>query len=282
MLTRSRPDEEVASRLPQDRLLIGDASHPETLAQAFEGVGRVVYTAGGMFPAASEREPNRDAELTLSPVRAVLETLRSRPGVSLAYLSSGGTVYGDPARVPVSEDEPVRPHGAYGALHLRCEEEVLRACREDGLQARILRCSTVYGERQRPDRGQGVIATFLSHIERGEPIELFGDGSTIRDYLYVGDLARIILALLERQDGPTVLNVGSGEGTSLLEILRLIEAEVGRKATVVRHGEREFDVHQIILDVTRLRRLVEIKLTPLAEGIGKTRRWLAKFASEPM
>jgi UDP-glucose 4-epimerase len=280
VLTRSRPERQVDSRLPDGNLLVSDAAERETLEAALEGVDRVVYAAGGLLPAASEREPQRDAELTLAPLRTVLAALRRRSEVSFLYLSSGGTVYGDPKRIPVGEDESTRPRGVYGRLHVRCEREILDEVHEHGLRARILRCSTVYGEGQQPDRGQGVIATFVGRIEQGKPIELFGDGNTIRDYLYVGDLAAIIATLLNCEDDAQVLNVGSGEGTSLLEILRLVEAELGREAEVIHHAEREFEVHRIVLDVSRLRELVTVETTPLVEGIRRTHRWLAAAASE--
>jgi UDP-glucose 4-epimerase len=281
VLTRSRPEKGADPRLGDDRLLVGDAADPGTLASALERVDRVVYAAGGLLPAASEDDPERDEELTLTPIRTLLAALAGRPETRLIYLSSGGTVYGDPERVPVGEDEEPRPRGVYGRLHLKAEGEILAAAAAgDGPRARVLRCSTVYGEGQRPDRGQGVIATFLHRIEAGEPIEVFGDAGTIRDYLYVGDLARVVVALLDRGDGPPVLNVGSGVGTSLAEILELTEAEVGRPANVVRHPERSFDVHRIYLDVARLRELVEVEPTPLAEGIGRTHRWLTALAPE--
>jgi UDP-glucose 4-epimerase len=280
VLTRSKPVRAFASRLPDDSLLIGDAADREMVEAALEDVGQIIYTAGGLLPAASEREPERDAELTLRPLQNVIDALRGRQPARLIYLSSGGTVYGDPREVPVGEDEPTRPRGVYGELHVRCEEAISRATREDGLRAQVLRCSTVYGEGQLPDRGQGVINTFISHIERDEPIELFGDGTTVRDYLYVGDLARIVVALLSGGDGPTPLNVGSGEGTSLIEVLGLVEAEVGRSATVIRHEERGFDVHRIVLDISRLHDLLKVDHTPLAEGVHRTHEWLAATAAK--
>jgi UDP-glucose 4-epimerase len=190
-------------------------------------------------------------------------------------------VYGDPARLPAREDDPTVPISSYGALHLACEQEIEAARVEHGLRSRILRCATVYGEYQRPDRGQGAIATFLSRIERDLPIDLYGDGSTIRDYVYAGDAARALIALLAVNGGPPVVNIGAGRGTSLLEVLRLAEEEVGREARVVNHGEREFEVHQIVLDTTALHELVEIEMTPLREGIARTHRWLAAMGPEP-
>lgn len=275
VLTRSRPAEEIVAAIGESNLHLGDAADAATVERALAGIGQVAFCAGGLLPVASQRDPERDRELTFGPVRAMLAELRGRPEVAFAYLSSGGTVYGDPARLPAREHDPTVPISSYGELHLACEREIEASRVEHGLRARILRCATVYGEFQRPDRGQGAIATFLSRIERDQPIDLYGDGSTVRDYIYAGDAARALIALLAEKGGPPVVNVGAGHGTSLLEVLRMAEEEVGREAQVMRHGEREFEVHQIVLDTTVLHDLVEIEITPLREGIARTHRWLA-------
>ncbi|HYG97302.1 MAG TPA: NAD-dependent epimerase/dehydratase family protein [Solirubrobacterales bacterium] len=280
VLTRSRPASAVASLIPEGDLHLGGAQDPEILERALEGVGHVVFTAGGLLPAASEENPELDARLTLEPVRAVLAALAERPGITLTYLSSGGTVYGEPATVPIDEEAPTEPVGAYGRLHLACEKEVMAAHRERGLDVRILRCATVYGEHQRPDRGQGAVVTFLHRIEHGEPVHLFGDGGTIRDYVYAGDVAAAIVQLLGCRDVSPVLNLGSGEGTSLAEVLALAEKEVGRRANVVRHPARDFEVHRIVLDTSRLRGLIDFEPTPLETGIARTHCWLTSGAVE--
>jgi UDP-glucose 4-epimerase len=280
VLTRSRPASAVASLIPEGDLHLGQAQEPEVLERALEGVGHVVFTAGGLLPAASEENPELDARLTLEPVRAVLDALAERPGVTLTYLSSGGTVYGEPATVPIAEDAPTEPVGAYGRLHLACEEEVMAAHREQGLEVRILRCATVYGEHQHPDRGQGVVVTFLHRIESGEPVHLFGEGGTVRDYVYAGDVAAAIVRLLGCRDVPPIINLGSGEGTSLAEVLSLAEKEAGRSANVVRHPARSFEVHRIVLDTTRLRGLIEFEPTPLKAGIARTHCWLSSGVVE--
>jgi UDP-glucose 4-epimerase len=279
VLTRSRPADAIVAALAPGDLYLGDAADPAALEKALEGIEHVVYCAGGLLPADSERDPERDAELTLRPLRAVLEALRTRPGVDLIYISSGGTVYGEPESVPVPETAPTRPFGSYGKLHLLCEEEIGRDA-EAGLNARILRCATVYGPFQRPDRGQGAVVTFLHRIERGEPIALYGGGETTRDYVYAGDVARVACDLLGREDGERVLNVGAGIGTSLLELLRLAEKQVGREAVVEQHAERDFDVHRIVLDISRLRTLTGFEPTPLEDGIARTHEWLTASAAE--
>ncbi|HEX6781953.1 MAG TPA: NAD-dependent epimerase/dehydratase family protein [Solirubrobacterales bacterium] len=273
VLTRSAPAPDVAATIASDDLIVGDAADQGTVERALADAGHVIFSAGGLLPAASEENPERDEELTLGPVRAVLAALRERPGVGLTYLSSGGTVYGEPERTPVAEDAPTEPLGAYGRLHLRCEGEVLAASGEHGLGARILRCATVYGEHQHPNRGQGAVVTFLHRIEHGEPIDLYGGGATIRDYVYAGDVARAAIALIDR-GGPAVVNVGSGTGTSLVELLRMVERHLGREAQVRQHEERGFEVHQIVLDTTLLHQTVELEITDLPTGIARTHRWL--------
>jgi UDP-glucose 4-epimerase len=280
VLTRSRPTSAITDIITDADLHLGDAADPEMLEPALEDVGAVLFTAGGLLPAASELEPERDAELTLKPLRALMAALRDRPGVSFAYLSSGGTVYGEPDHNPVREDASLRPLGSYGRLHVQCETEVLRECEDHSLRGRILRCATVYGEGQRPERGQGAIVTFLHRVATGIPIDLFGGGSSVRDYVYVGDVARVLTALADRDDGPIILNVGSGEGTSLAQVLTMVEAEIGRPAEVIQHGVREFEVERIVLDVSRLRSLVPLKMTPLSEGIDSTWEWLRSAAPE--
>jgi UDP-glucose 4-epimerase len=280
VLTRSRPAEEIAAPIAAEDLRLGDAGSATDLAATLDGVGHVVYSAGGLFPAQSQQDPELDAQLTLRPLRTVLAALGERPHVKLTYISSGGTVYGDPDELPVSESAQLRPRGAYGELHLECEREIERERAERGLRARILRCSTVYGEYQAPDRGQGVVATFLHRIEHGEEIELFGGERTVRDYVYAGDVAAAAVDLLDRDDGEPVLNVGAGVGTSLTELLAMVEAQVGRRPVLRRHPERPFDVHGIVLDTARLRRLVDFEPTPLPAGIARTHRWLRSRAKE--
>jgi UDP-glucose 4-epimerase len=279
VLTRSKPADEVLSAIVPGNLHLGDASDAPGLERALDGIGHIVYCAGGLLPAASEEEPERSENLTLAPLRAVLDALSARPETRLTYISSGGTIYGEPERLPVSENAPARPRSSYGRLHLACEEEIARHGKEHGLRARILRCSTVYGEHQLPDRGQGAVVTFLHRIEHDLPIDLYGGGATIRDYVYAGDVARALVALLDRDDEPSVINVGSGDGTSLLELLHLVEAQVGRRADLRPHPERGFDVHRIVLDTSRLNRLLDFQPTPLAAGIARTQAWLQAAAS---
>lgn len=280
VLTRSMPAEEVAETLEPGDLHLADAADREAVAASLAGVRHVVFAAGGLLPAASEREPRRDAELTLRPLSSTLDALGAAPGVELTYLSSGGTVYGEPDRHPVDERHPLRPIGSYGRLRVACEGLVQEFRRRHGPRARILRCATVYGEHQVPGRGQGAVVTFLDRAARGERIDLFG-GDTVRDYIYAGDVARVIVDSLGTSDRAPVLNVGSGKGTSLTELVRMVEAEVGRALRIHAQPQRRFDVHEIFLDVTRLRELLDFEPTPLERGIALTNDWLRAARAVP-
>jgi UDP-glucose 4-epimerase len=280
VLTRSRPDDEIAALIGDGDLHIGDAADPQLLETALERVASVIFCAGGLMPAASEREPELDARLTLDPLIAVLDALRDCPDVELLYISSGGTVYGAPERLPVDESHPTTPRGSYGRLRLACEKEVEGRRIEHGRHSRILRCATVYGERQRPNRGQGAVATFLHRVGRGQPVDFYGEGTSVRDYIYVGDVARACIDIRGRPGGPAVLNLASGEGTSLLDLLRLVESEVNREAIVVPHPRRKFEVEAVTLDPSRLRRLIDFHPTPLKDGIARTHRWLSSNVLE--
>ena len=200
--------------------------------------------------------------------------------MGLTYISSGGTVYGEPERVPVPEDARTAPRAIYGKLHLACEAAIEHARETAGLNSRILRCSTLYGEHQQPDRGQGAVVTFLDHVEREKDIVIYGDGGAVRDYLYAGDVARVILDLLDLEDVPPILNVGSGVGVSLSELVEAIEREVGKQARVESRPERGFEVHRIVLDIRRLRALLDFEPLPLADGVSRTHAWLASTTGQ--
>ena len=259
----------AARTLPRHALIRGDAGNRLVLERALAGIDEVLYCVGGLPPAAAELDPDRDAALVLGPLRQLVAALSGRPGVALTYLSSGGAVYGNPKRLPVSETDPPDPIGAYAAVRLAGERIVAGAHAEHGTPVRVLRCANVYGERQPVDRGQGAVGVFLDRISRGIPIELFGDGGVVRDYVYVGDVVDVIARLLGRSDPFVVMNVGSGQGTSLNELISLIEAATGRRAITVRRPGRGFDVDRVILDVARMRRLTSVEPVALADGIAR-------------
>jgi UDP-glucose 4-epimerase len=144
--------------------------------------------------------------------------------------------------------------------------------RESGTATRILRCANVYGEGQRTDRGQGVVGTFLSALRQGSPVTLYGGGTMVRDFVHAGDVAAAVTRLRPTLpltgEGNDIVNVGSGLGVSVAELLSIMQEVVGVKATV--RPSRPFDVERNVLDIGRLRSLTELTPMGLREGLGLT------------
>ena len=262
VLTRSAPDPPVGGA----DVIVADASDREAVGQVLKDARAVIYAAGGLLPAESEADPARDAELTLPPLLTVLELVRGRD-TSLTYVSSGGTVYGEPEQLPVPETHPTNPISAYGVVKLAAEKFVALHAKRDALRARILRCANVYGEGQPADRGQGAVAAFVARLLSGRPITVYGDGSIVRDYVYVGDVVAAALALERQSESDLIVNVGSGHGHSLVELIALLERLTQRSFVVDRRPARGFDVSEIVLDIARLRELTGYEPTPLEEGL---------------
>jgi len=270
VMTRSPLDDERVARLAGAELVIADASVRPALTSAAAGVDHVFFCAGGLMPAESNLDPAADVSLALPPVLNMLETLRGHPGPGLTFVSSGGTVYGPPERVPVAEDHPTEPLTSYGIMKLAAEKYVLMYERLYDLHARVLRCANVYGPYQRAARGQGFIAAVLDRVRTGRPVVVYGDGLNVRDFVYAPDVARVMADLATVRDGPRVLNVGSGRGVSLRDVLAAVAKVTGIEPELDRHPDRGFDVRENVLDVTALRSLVDAPSTSLEEGIRAT------------
>jgi UDP-glucose 4-epimerase len=269
VLTRSEPDPAAAAALTSTELVIGDARNPVLANDLVRPGMHIVYAAGGLMPAESERNPSLDAALTFPPLLSVLDACLGVEGVGLTYISSGGTVYGQPRWLPVDEQHPTEPLSSYGMLRLTSEHLCSYVAAQGGLPLRILRCANVYGENQPADRGQGAVAVFIDHLMKDEPIVLFGNGEAVRDYVYVGDVVDAGFALMAIPTHDQIVNVGSGRGHSLNDLIDLLERVSGRRFSIRRESARSFDVSEIVLDVSRLRSLVRIDATSFEEGVGR-------------
>ena len=271
VITRSPPDTRKQRLLAGARLAVADANSAELIRPHLDDVDHVVFCASGLMPAESNRDPVADAHLSLPPLINVLELLRHAPsGPGITFLSSGGTVYGPSRAELIGEDHPTEPVTSYGIMKLACEKYVRMYEQLYGLPATILRCANVYGEHQPATRSQGVVAVMLDRARRAEPIPLYGDGSIVRDFVYVGDVARLILESLRVADKPPIVNVGSGHGCSLSRLVDLIAAAVGRPIAVDHRPDRGFDVPRMVLDIAVARAIFAFEPTPLTDGLRRT------------
>ena len=252
------------------RMLYGDARHAELLDNALRDADHVVFSVGGHTPPTAAAHPSEAAMAMLLPLLAVLEALRERPHVCLTYMSSGGAVYGNPIRLPVRETDATRPISPYGASHLAAEGYAQMSARRTGSMLQVVRCSNVYGPYQPHGGDQGAVAIFLHRVNLGQPIRIFGDGSALRDYVFVDDVADIVSRIIvDRVDTGTV-NLGSGSGLTVLEVAHAVSAALGKDAIIDYQPERSFDVRAIVLDIGRLQSLLTYTPTDFADGLAAT------------
>jgi UDP-glucose 4-epimerase len=137
-------------------------------------------------------------------------------------------VYGNPSYLPVDENHPTEPLVSYGVTRLAIEKYLLLHQYLHGVKATILRVSNPFGQRQRVETAQGVVAAFLSKALNGEPVEIWGDGTVVRDYIYVSDVAEAFARAIAYEGHRSVFNISTGVGTSLNELIDLVERVVGR------------------------------------------------------
>jgi UDP-glucose 4-epimerase len=196
----------------------------------------------------------------------------------MIYSSSGGTVYGEPAALPVPESHATKPVSNYGLSKLVGELYIELMARTAGLDYTILRYSNAYGPRQDPHGEAGVVAIFTGRMLAGEQCTIDGDGEQRKDYVYVGDIARANVLCLEGGSGAT-LNIGTGRGTSVNEIYQALDAATGN-TVAARHGPpRAGDVRNFWLDTTRAGEVLGWHAeVGFDEGIATTVAWFREHA----
>ena len=193
----------------------------------------------------------------------------------LVVISSGGTVYGVPRFVPITEEHPTDPICSYGITKLAIEKYVSLYNKLYGLNGIILRVSNPYGERQRCDSSQGVIPIFLRQALKRHPLKILGDGSSVRDYLYISDLMNALLAAMHYVGSEYLFNIGSGSGLSLIDLVNEIENLLERSIEVVYAEKREFDVPSNILSISKAKSCLSwVPKVSISEGLVRLRQHL--------
>jgi UDP-glucose 4-epimerase len=253
----------------------GDFLNPQALAPALRGSEVVFHLVSTTLPKTSNDNPLYDVESNVLGSLRLLALCREHGVRKLVFVSSGGTVYGLPRKVPVDEGHPTEPICSYGIHKLAVEKYLHLAHRLHGLDYCILRPANLYGPRQRLDIAQGAVAVFLDRALRDQPIQIWGDGSVVRDYVYVGDAVDAILKAARFQGEPRIFNIGSGVGASLNQLVAEIGKLLGRPVRVEHTEARALDVPVSVLDCTLARRhLGWSARTSLGEGLRRTCEWL--------
>lgn len=256
----------------------GDAERPQDVLGALSGGEICFHLIHTTVPGSSMQDPGYDVQSNVVSSARWMSQLHRISIRSLFFISSGGTVYGLPQTNPITEDHPTNPLCSYGITKLGIEKYALLYGKLYGIECRILRPSNVYGEGQKLNINQGLIGVFADRILREQPIEIWGDGAGLRDYLYVNDLTSGILQLIEYRGPYTIFNISTGEGHSVLEIIEILGEIIGKKPQLAFKPPRGFDVPANILSSHRLREATGWRpRTRLREGIKQYIHWLQNF-----
>ena len=257
----------------------GDFAEHELICRLLDVHQEVVQLAYSTVPNTSYENPLADLLQNLPPTVQLFSEAANR-GVKIVLVSSGGTVYGEAENFPIPETHPTKPISPYGVTKLTLENYAYLYAATHGLKFVCVRPSNAYGVGQRPFIGQGFVATAIASAMKGIAVKIFGQNGTIRDYIYVSDLAAGIVSALEHGHLSGTYNLGSGVGLSNLELIqRLIPLmdEIGCQVKVENLPERAFDVKANVLDSGKLH--MDTGWQPridFMEGMVLTRNWLAE------
>ncbi|MGB9887532.1 MAG: NAD-dependent epimerase/dehydratase family protein [Moorellales bacterium] len=234
--------------------------------------------------------PSEDARINLLGLLNLLENCLRYGVEGVVFASSGGVVYGEPERLPVREEAPKKPLSPYGVSKLASEYYLHSFFRTHGLPYVALRYANVYGPRQDPHGEAGVVAIFGERMLQGRTPTIYGTGEQVRDYVFVEDVVRAnLLALKKLEDGHTpfgpgdpdaqAYNIGTGRGTSVNELFRLLQQVAGYAGAAHYAPARAGELERIYLDCSKAGR--ELGWQPrvgLTEGLKRTLTHLAQTA----
>ena len=252
----------------------GDLTQPGALDQVFSSIkfDQVIHLAARAGVRPSLEQPALYQRVNVEGTVNLLEAARAR-GVKKVTIASSSSVYGINSKSPFSERDPIfSAISPYAASKLACEALGHVYHHVYGFDIVMLRFFTVYGPRQRPDLA---IYKFAQLIRRGEPVPVFGDGSTARDYTYITDTLEGIIACTGREFGYQVYNLGESQTVKLSRLIELLESALGRKALIRRLPMQPGDVPLTCADISKAREQLGYNpRVPIEKGIGLFVNWL--------
>lgn len=255
--------------------LTGDMLSAHDVSDAIAGMDVVLHMVSFTLPKSSNDDLIYDVQTNLITTIQLLNSMVAQNIKRIVFISSGGTVYGTPKYLPIDEQHPTDPLVSYGITKLAIEKYLLMFQRFYGIKSTILRVSNPFGHRQRVETAQGAVTVFLHRALHGETIDIWGDGSVTRDYIYISDVAEAFLHAVEYSGTESVFNISSGIGTSLNELVDIIGNVLGKHVNCRYLEGRPFDVPVSILSNA----LAEQELgwrpqVTLKDGIARAAAWM--------
>ena len=231
-------------------------------------IKKIVYHGSCLLPNSSIEDYQEEISNVIKPTIDIIH-LCAEQNIEFVYFSSGGTIYGNNGDIFHSETDLVAPISYYGLSKCHLENVIKIENRRNNLSYLILRPSNPYGHGQRINAKQGLIAVSIGKVLRNEPIEIFGDGTNVRDYIYIDDLCESVFQLIDKNIVNETFNIGSGRGYTNTEVVSIINKISGDKCQIINRQVRSGDVKSVILNQEKLKRYIQVKNRDLEEGVNK-------------
>jgi UDP-glucose 4-epimerase len=252
----------------------GDFSDTDAVASAINSFEIVFHLIHTNTPQSASVDMAADVQQNVIGSLALLDVCRKVGIKRLVFVSSGGIVYGMAKQTPTPETAPTDPITAYGINKLAIEKYLALYERFHGLSFRILRVANPFGPFQVPEKNQGIITALISRALQGQEIEIWGDGSVVRDYIYVRDVVDALIATGLDQSSERVFNIGSGHGRDLREVIAAIEMQLGTKLRVAWKPGRAMDIPASVLSIDRAKAVLNwAPKTSFEDGLKQTILW---------
>ncbi|MFX1478915.1 MAG: NAD-dependent epimerase/dehydratase family protein [Promethearchaeota archaeon] len=255
----------------------GDFHNEEDYERIFKEnrVDMVIHLITTTNPSSSNKNIVFDIKSNLINTINLLNIMVKYNCKNIIFLSSGGTIYGRSDNASKKKEiDSKKPISSYGIIKLTIEKYLYLFNHLYGLNYLILRVSNPFGEYHNNPK-QGLINVILKKVIDNELVEIWGDGSVVRDYIYIKDLVKIVVALIEKKIQNEIINVGSGKGYSINDLLKIIQIEIGNFQLEYKDA-RQVDIPYIVLDINKLKKVIDVNLTSIEDGIKRTFEWLKK------
>ncbi len=219
----------------------------------------------------------RESAVNLEPFENFLAQTRRSPTEKFVFVSSGGSVYGEPFGLPITEEHPRNPLSSYGKAKRAMEDALSEFAQKLNLKTAIIRPGNIYGFENPHRESKGIIGAFLNAIYTKTSFTLIHKGQTVRDFVHAGDVSRACLAAIESNQKEIIWNVATGKGAAAAEILEMILTKSGFEPPTINHVENfSSDVSRNILSIDRITSESNwLPLVSIEDGISKTiENWL--------
>jgi UDP-glucose 4-epimerase len=238
----------------------------------------IFHLVSSCRPSMSTEQAGKEITSDLIGTLAYLEATKNLD-VKWIFISSGGTVYGQQDIPSISESCTTEPICSYGLVKLSIENYLMLYEKLHQLDCVIIRLANPYGPWQDPRRGQGIVAALIYKALIGQTIEIWGDGTNVRDYVYIDDAITGIISAALTDNSGEVFNLGSGSGTSIIELIRIIGHILEVDISIKYVQSRSVDVRRNVLNSTKLSTCTDWETSfDLQSGIAKTIAWMRNFS----